>query len=133
MIEFRNCIIYSKSYTIQSSGGGLNSLYHIKSWDIKGSIDGKRWDIIDSHFDSQEMNLGSATKNFKLKEGLYRYFKLEQTQKGFTGVYGFSIRQLEIFGMVFESDYVPNKHCECFNDCKSNKQIDMLIIFILMR
>ena len=110
MVEFCKAIIYLNSYSLLSSFNDPGSYFHLKGWDLKASIDGEKWDIIDSHSNSEELNSLGANKNFNCSEGLYRFFKVQQTEKGFTGKYGFSIRQIEFFGTVIETEYVPKPH-----------------------
>ena len=112
------------SWTVESSW------YHLKGWDFKGSIDGKKWDILDSHTNSNVLNGQGLSINFPCKRGLYRYFLIEQTQKGYTETYGFSVRQFEIFGTVYESNYVPKYYNEAI--CKSFK-IDLIFILVLIK
>ena len=53
------------------------------------------------------MNGYVKTKNFECKKGLYRFFRIIQTEKGFADEWGFGLRQIELFGTFYESNYVP--------------------------
>ena len=112
-IEFREAIISVSSYTIRTSIHQPNHWSHLRSWTLFGSIDRHHWEELDSHLLYNDLNKRNATKNFecqKNKNHLYRFFRIQQTGKGFNDTYGFGIRQIEFFGHLFESDYVPLYH-----------------------
>ena len=107
IVGFKRYYIYITSYSIRSSGNNPGSVFHLKSWALKGSIDGKKWNIIDNKVNSEDLNYNYIPVNYQCKEGVYRLFKLEQTDKGFTNEYGFAVRHFEIFGTLMESEYLP--------------------------
>jgi hypothetical protein len=95
-----------------SSGNPVNTSYHLKGWDLHASLDGHEWEIIDERRDNQDLNGDKYSMNFECKKGLYRYFRIVQTQKGFTNSYGFSVRRIELFGTLYPTRLVP-KYLQC--------------------
>ena len=64
--------------------------------------------MLDNHSLYDELNGNGIIRNFKCSEGLYRFFRIQQTGHGFTDIYGFAFRRVEFFGSLFEGDYVPH-------------------------
>ena len=59
--------------------------------------------------------------------GIYRFFKFQQTGPGFKNTYGFGIRHLGFFGILFETDYVP--HCRKVSHKKDSIIISNIIFY----
>jgi len=111
-VGFKKSILYISSYSLMSSINPVNSSVHLKGWDFHASLDGHEWEIIDERRDNQDLNGNSCSKNFECKKGLYRYFRVVQAQKGFTNSYGFTVRQIELFGTLYPTRLVP-KYLQC--------------------
>ena len=107
LYEFKKCVIYVKSYSFKSSGTEKDSKYHLRGWKLIASIDGKVWKEIDEQKNTSILNGGEVSVNIECKKGLFRFFKVLQTERGFTNDFGFSIRQFEVFGTLYEEEYVP--------------------------
>lgn len=132
-IEFKKSLIYIKSYSLLSSLTSSNSMYHIKGWKLRASIDGKKWDDIHEESNFTGLNGNLASSNFEVaKKGVYRFFRLLQTQKGFTDVYGFSVRKIDFFGTLYETDYVP-KYMRCTAKIiRQNRVCSSILLFVLL-
>ena len=124
-IELRKSILYITSYSLLSSINPENSSYHLKGWNLVASIDGRKWEIIDRQVNTTVMNKKLAEANFKCAEGLFRFFRLVQTERGFTDEYGFAVRRIELFGTLYESNYVPNNICTYKRQSSTFKHILM--------
>lgn len=74
----------------------------------------------------------AAICSCRCKEGLFRYFRLMQTQRGFTDEYGFSLRKIELFGTLYESEYVPKGEiCTNNNNERFLQKTPFLITLII--
>ena len=69
------------------------------------------WDVLDTHMNDDAMNDYGIAVNFNRNTSFFRFFTIQQKGVGFTGFYGFGIRQIEIFGVLFEIDYPPHFIC----------------------
>ena len=105
--ELKRSIIYIDSYSLKSSGNDPNSRYHLRSWKLLASIDGRVWEEIDRKVNSSALDGPGKSSNFECKRGLYRFFRIVQTEKNNIDKYGFTPRQVELFGTFYESQNVP--------------------------
>ena len=47
-------------------------------------------------------------RNFKVNRSIYRFFRVTETQKDENNTYGFCLRRFELFGVLYETGYVPH-------------------------
>ena len=116
LIKLRRYILKINSYSLLSTQTRPGHKNHLISWDFLGSTDGREWKAIDSHRNSADLNSSLAQKNFNCAEGYFKYFKVLQTDRGCTGEYGFGIRQIELFGILYDDI----RACRCTFRCKAN-------------
>ena len=126
-IEFKKGIIFASSYSLLSTKNPEGSNFHQKGWKLIASIDGRFWEEIDRRENVSSLNGWAKYDNFKCKQGLYRIFRIVQTEKGFTDEWGFGLRRIEIFGTFYETNYVPRK-IACTN--KQQRTTSNLIFLI---
>ena len=131
--ELKKAILSITSYTIRSPVHDYNDWPHLRNWNLLGSIDGHKWDILDIQENSTELN-GYITHNFNCSYNygkLHRFFKIQQTGIGFTGRYGFGINRFELFGTLYEVGYVPKYRVSA---CKRNSFIinSLLVIYLII-
>ena len=133
-IELKHSIIAITSYSIRSAAHPVNDYPHLRSWRFLGSIDKNKWDLLDEQNNTDVLNGYTYCYNFNCSlnyKGLYRFFKVQQTDVGFTGVYGFGINCFELFGTLYPSNYVPLfKHCsfQRMSSFKLNALFSILMI-----
>ena len=65
------------SFTIRTSVNPINSTHHPLTWKIIGSIDGKNWNILDSHINDSVLNVQYATIHFEAQEYAVRHMLLD--------------------------------------------------------
>ena len=104
LFDFQNYLIKPISYSLMSSDNPANNIAHLKGWDLLGSLNGRKWVVISEKRDSTEMNSNLKKMNFPCDTGVFRYLKLMQMQKGFTNDYGFSVRQVDVYGTIYENN-----------------------------
>ena len=122
------------SYSILTVHHSANDFPHLRSWNLYGSIDGCDWELVDTREDSNDLNGHGATANFECNiksNGVYRFIKLQQTDIGFTGIYGFGMRRMDLFGILFESEYVPKCKYQTIK-LKKGDNIDFYLCLILV-
>ena len=136
IIELKHSILSTTSYTIRTASHHPDEYPHLRSWQFFGSIDKQKWELLDEHNDSQILNgqLLSINLNCSLNyKHLYRFYKIQQTGVGFTGVYGFGINYFDLFGTLYPSKYVPfYKFCTNRHMSKHTSNNLLLIILILI-
>ena len=134
-IEFKHSLLSLSSYTFRSVYHEKDFYAHLRNWDIYGSIDGCEWELIDRRIDCSDINEFYVTADFECnikKDGVYRFFKIQQTGVGFSNGYGFGIRRIDLYGILHETDYVPK--CK-INTLKCNNIIisaHFIITFLLI-
>ena len=105
-LELKNTIIDITSYSLRSSGSVKGSPYHLLGWSLYGSNNGVRWNLIDEKT-TETLNKINGYSNFPAKyPGTYRFFRLLQTKQNSDSSYGFSMRRIELFGIL--SKYMPS-------------------------
>ena len=110
IIELKKSLLSLTSYTINSIYNPHNDWPHLRNWDLYGSIDGCEWELVDRRENCNDLNGEGIYANFECNikvNGVYRFLKIQQTGTGFNGVYGFGIYKMDLFGILFESEYVP--------------------------
>lgn len=128
--ELKRAFLSITSYSIRSPNHGGNYWVHLKNWNLIGSIDGRKWDILDIQENANELNGEFLTHNFNCTYNygnLYRFFKIEQTGFGFMERYGFGMKNFELFGTLYETGYVPKYRVSA---CRRNKHLINNLLFI---
>lgn len=99
LFDFKNMKIEITSYSIKSSHWDQNCS-HIRSWTIEISDDLKRWETIDEHSNSSELNGTSISRAFKVKPNHFtRYCLLKSTADCYGhGIWGLEIGYVEFYG-----------------------------------
>ena len=106
-VELRKGILYMTSYSLRSGGNVKGSHYNLLGWKILASIDGFHWDEIDTQETDTMDNFQAFDTFIPTTKGLYRFFRLIQTKLNSRSYYGFALREIELNGILFESNYVP--------------------------
>jgi hypothetical protein len=107
-------LVHITSYSLKSSFNPVNHSFHLLGWDLMGSLNGRQWDILDSRKNANEINRNGCEYNFTpLKCGIYRYFRLKQTQKRNESetFFYFRVRRIEFYGSMFPNDYINRFEC----------------------
>lgn len=101
--DFRDRKIVLFSYLIRSSPHSSNEK-HMISWSIEGSNDGNKWDELDRHETSEDLNSYSRARNFACcnHQTAYRYFKLKQLSSNSSGTNSLIFSNIEFFGKLIE-------------------------------
>jgi hypothetical protein len=98
--DFKSMEVTPTHYTIRSYGGGPNT-WHLKSWEIRGSNDGKTWDTMDQRKDNMDLNNAYAEKTFTIsKPGPFRRIGLYPIDVAHNGYQAFVLCRLEFFGSL---------------------------------
>ena len=106
-VELNHALLFATHYCILSSRNEKGSIYHLLGWDLYASIDFFHWEKIDTHI-TNDLDGPSTSHPYQIqKSGMYRFFRIVQNTKNSNNSYGFSIRQFELFGILYESNYVP--------------------------
>jgi hypothetical protein len=120
-VEFIDRFVYPTGYVIRSYDLG-----YLKNWMLKGSLDGKEWDLLHSNSNSDDLS-NNAYKWYKInKRGQYRFFRIYQTgeSSGFddNNKYRLRISYLEFFGYMSNGQICTN------NAARSSKISFMMTI-----
>ena len=111
------------SYSISSrSFGGIDKL---KSWNLYGSNNNVTWSFIDEQGPTEDLvpDGSYATYNVK-KQGVYRYFRLTQTDMSSSNRWYLIVSRLEFFGQIY-----PLTICSCV--CQLHLRLyHTLVLFI---
>lgn len=102
-IDFKKRKVILTHYVIKTGPFPLN-VNHLKSWTLSASNDGVNFVDLDVQKDSKALNKFSAEFlspkiNLPDEKG-YRFYRLTQTGKNWSGKYRFGINHLEFFGTV---------------------------------
>ena len=118
-IELKHGLLFFTHYSISSSGNEPGSYYHLLGWDVYASIDFYHWEKIDTK-ETYDLDKPHSQQNYPIQTpAIYRFFRITQNKKNSNNSYGFSIRQFELFGILYESNYVSfrphifSKVCHC--------------------
>ena len=118
-IELKKGVLYTTSYSMKSSNTSYCQNFHLLGWDLYASIDSYHWVRADQQ-ETEELNYYGAEKPFTLKTpGLFRFFRIMQTKRNTNSKYGFSLQQFDVFGVLYESSYVPFRPFFHLRQCKS--------------
>ena len=110
--DLRNWRVIPKSYAVRS--GVEHYGHHLRSWVFEVSQDGTFWTEVDRHDDSNDLNEKFITRNFEISHvpiESFRFLRLRQTGRNFSGQYYIRITALEIFGTLLTADKIeqPNE------------------------
>ena len=130
--ELRRGILYAQNYSLMSSRTEIGSRGHIHQWNFYGSIDYYHWELIGKE-DTDVLDGNTATSVFSLTPGLYRYFRIVRTDPSEDDICVMSIRQFEVFGTLYESDYVPHHHFHIFKDATCFIKLTYVFILSLIK
>ena len=71
------------------------------SWKVEGSIDKKKWEIIDRRDEISDLLERGSNKTYSfISSGVFRYFKFTQTKGNAESMINFCLRSFEIFGFI---------------------------------
>ena len=109
-VELLHSILYIDSYTLQSSFNNETDIFsHLRGWTFTASIDGVHWELIDGNHTKTNVMFGlGIINNFKSNRSLYRFFRITETQRDENTNFGFCLRRFELFGVLYETGYVPH-------------------------
>ena len=105
--DFKERRVIPTSYTVRSIDQG-SGWFHLRSWVIQVSNDGRSWTEIDRRTDNNDLNGARAIANFKISNvpcETFRFFRLKTTGKNhcnWDSRYQLIISALEVFGALFE-------------------------------
>ena len=102
-VEYFHFLFYLTNYTIKTRDDQLENMP--QGWDVHGSFDGTRWELLHSISNSSDLTKLGAYKTYEcLNSGSYRFFRFNMTEmnSGTNGVtnYHFHINKIEFFGTV---------------------------------
>lgn len=99
--DFKDMQIQLSSYSIKSYSWNKND-DHLKSWKIEVSNDGKEWEKIDEHNNSNQLNGPNvyATFDTQKTKSFYRFVRLTQTGPCFSGDYHATFVMFEFYGKL---------------------------------
>jgi hypothetical protein len=100
--DFKDRRIVPTHYGIRTMGGGPGS-YHLKSWLVETSVDGKVWREVDHRENNDQLNGTWFTAIFAVTGGeICRFIRLVNLGKNHWGNTALYIQALEIFGSLVE-------------------------------
>ena len=130
-VEFKRSYLFISSYTLRSTNNPIDYNGHLRSWNFLGSLDKIHWDKLDNHTLYDGLNGYGSTHNFKCSQGLYRFFRIQQTSPEFAGLYGFGFRRVEFFGSLFEGEHIPQyRISSCYFPLFFKNYVLFLFLFI---
>jgi hypothetical protein len=98
--EFKKAIIIPTHYTIRSFDGGPGN-WHLKSWVVETSLDGRDWQEIDYKEKCEDLNGSCSTATFPVAgAGPCRFVRLVQVGRCHQGGDGLCLSAWEIFGTI---------------------------------
>jgi cell division septation protein DedD len=93
--DFREMRVRPTHYTIWT--------WHLKSWDVEGSLDGRSWTEIDRQTDNQDFKIGWNTASFAVSNPAeFRFIRLTQTGMDHGCFDTLWLLAVEFFGTVSE-------------------------------
>ena len=101
-LDFKDKKVNPSHYSLKSyPGGNVN----IINWNIEGSNDGEKWEILDSQRDSSALTSSNAEVTFEMKnkphnDEYYRYLRIHQTGQNNNNDYRMIISSIEYFGSI---------------------------------
>ena len=131
-VELHKAIGYMTKYSIRSSGNNETSSKHLTNWDLVASIDGYKWETIDNEETNKLQGKGFYYTFSIRKPGLYRFFRIIQSKPNSDLSYGFSIRQFDLFGILYESSYVPVRQQLIFMQHRFVSQNFLLVMLMFI-
>ena len=116
--------VFIKGYSFEKHNGWPG--VYMMNWEFLGSINGKKWDVLDKHVNDSSFSRVDVLRP-KTKKGIYRYFRV--LNKGLNHYNNYApsylqrtylyIRYLDLYGFI------------CYNeDCLKKKDLILYPLFI---
>ena len=101
-LDFKDKKVNPSHYSLKSYPSGN---YNIINWNIEGSNNGEKWEILDSQRDSSALTSSNAEVTFEMKnkphnDEYYRYLRIHQTGQNNCNDYRMIISSIEYFGSI---------------------------------
>lgn len=103
--DFKERKVMPTHYSLKSLASS-KQYYNIQSWNIEGSNDGTKWEVLDSRQNEKSLDDKDASNTFEITNSsdFYRYLRIHQTGPNTykNTDYRFIIRSIEYFGIIQE-------------------------------
>jgi hypothetical protein len=101
-IDFKNLRLTPSGYSVKVHNTSWAPAGHfIRSWRFEGSNDDSKWEVLDSHTDSDLLMGNDKEASFAVSTGAeFRFLRFVQTGANSSGYYSFSLQRLETFGIL---------------------------------
>jgi hypothetical protein len=103
-ISLKNGAICPEYYTLRAATMGGH--YALRNWELQGSVDNKKWDVLTSHENDAQLESGRDPISWPIQNcsTFYKHFRVATIEKKYqqnTSYYNFfGLGGFEIFGMV---------------------------------
>ena len=103
--DFKERKVMPTHYSLKSFASS-KQYHNIQSWNIEGSNDGTKWEVLDSRQNEKSLDDKDASNTFEITNSsdFYRYLRIHQTGPNTykNTDYRFIIRSIEYFGIIQE-------------------------------
>jgi hypothetical protein len=97
-IDFKDMRICPSAYSVKIHNTTWSSKLFLRSWQFDGSIDGKSWEVLDSHTNSSELSCNDKEMLFEFSSSTaFRFLRLVMIGNNSNGGRQFSLQCLEVF------------------------------------
>jgi hypothetical protein len=101
-IDLTNLRLIPSGYSVKTHGDGWNTGKHfVRSWQFEGSNDDSKWEVLDSHSDSEELMGHEKEVSFVLfTTTQFRFLRFMMTAVNSSATNHLILQRLDIFGLL---------------------------------
>jgi hypothetical protein len=100
-IDLKNLRLIPSGYSVKTHGTTWKGAYFVRSWRFEGSNDDSKWEVLDSHANSEELMANDKKVSFPISTTTqFRFVRFIMTGANSSGNNHLMLQRLETFGLL---------------------------------